>query len=168
MSTISFWSTISDAIFPTYRTGFLSFWEPSLDRLFCDGNGGDANGIRWVLVDEYQDTNRVQEEIYMTLANRGDRNLVVVGDDDQAMYRFRGGSVECMVTFDNAVQVFLGLPATSVTTYPLATNFRSHPDIVGFCDDYITSFPVMSSRAQGSRENRLWLPEAPFQALTRR
>lgn len=130
--------------FSHLQVRFLDFLATPVGRTFLDGIGTDSPGIRWVLVDEYQDTNRIQEEIYMTLANRGDRNLVVVGDDDQAMYRFRGGSVECMVTFDDAVQTFLGVPKTSVTTYPLATNFRSHPDIVDFCDEYITSFPVMT------------------------
>ena len=120
----------------TSTSALFEFLGIQLGQVFRDGNGGDANGIQWVLVDQYQDTNRVQEEIYMTLADRGNYNLMAVGDDDQAMYRFRGGSVECMVSFDNAVEVFLEVPATSVMTYPLATNFRSHPDIVAFCDDY--------------------------------
>jgi DNA helicase II / ATP-dependent DNA helicase PcrA len=130
--------------FSHLQARFLDFLTTPVGRAFLDGNGTENSGIRWVLVDEYQDTNRIQEEIYMTLSDRGDRNLVVVGDDDQAMYRFRGGSVECMVTFDDAVQTFLGLPKTSINTYPLSTNFRSHPDIVDFCDEFITSFPVMA------------------------
>ena len=79
-----------------------------------------------MLVDEYQDTNLIQEEIYLTLANRVPFNIVVVGDDDQALYRFRGGSVECMVTFDQACAVFLGLAPGSIARYPLVANFRSH------------------------------------------
>ena len=138
--------------FSHLQARFLEFLGTPVGQAFCDGTSTDTGGIQWVLVDEYQDTNRIQEEIYMTLANRGDRNLVVVGDDDQAMYRFRGGSVECMVTFDDAVQMFLGLPKASVTTYPLSTNFRSHQDIVGFCDDYITSFPRWQTRRAGFRE----------------
>jgi len=130
--------------FSHLQARFLEFLRTPVGQAFLDGNSSDYNGIQWVLVDEYQDTNRIQEEIYMSLANRGSYSLVVVGDDDQAMYRFRGGSVECMVTFNDAVQVFMGLPATSVISYPLSTNFRSHPDIVEFCDDYITSFPVMN------------------------
>lgn len=135
--------------FSHLQARFLEFLVTPVGQAFCDGTGTDTNGIQWVLVDEYQDTNRIQEEIYMSLANRVDHNLVVVGDDDQAMYRFRGGSVECMVTFDDAIQVFMGISAASVATYPLSTNFRSHPDIVKFCDDYITSFSVMGQ--PGSR-----------------
>jgi len=122
---------------------FLAFLNSPIGQSFLGGDAFGNGGIQWVLVDEYQDTNRIQEEIYMVLGSRGSRNLVVVGDDDQAMYRFRGGSVECMVTFDKAVEYFMGIPATSVQPYPLSTNFRSHPDIVSFCDAFITSFPIM-------------------------
>jgi DNA helicase-2/ATP-dependent DNA helicase PcrA len=131
--------------FSQLQARFLDFLKGPLGRSFRDGDGTAVNpGIRWVLVDEYQDTNPVQEEIYFELANRSPHNLVVVGDDDQAMYRFRGGSVECMVTFDDACNVFLGIPKATVARYPLVDNFRSHPEIVSFFDDYIGSFPVMS------------------------
>jgi DNA helicase-2/ATP-dependent DNA helicase PcrA len=124
---------------------FLEFLHTPVGRQFRDGDASaDAPGIRWVLVDEYQDTNLIQEEIYLTLANRAPFNIVVVGDDDQAMYRFRGGSVECMVTFDEACRAFLGIPTASVRRFPLVANFRSHPSIVSFCDSYITSFAAMA------------------------
>lgn len=132
---------------------FLDFLGTQLGRDFRDGDGtGNRPGILWVLVDEYQDTNPIQEEIYFRLAARAPHNLVVVGDDDQAMYRFRGGSVECMVTFDQACQVFLNINPTAVARYPLTTNFRSHPLVVDFCNQYVSSFPVMTqpgSRAPG-------------------
>jgi DNA helicase-2/ATP-dependent DNA helicase PcrA len=57
--------------------------------------------VRHVLVDEYQDTNPIQEEIYLTLVDTS-KNLCVVRDDDQALYRFRGSAVECMVNFESA------------------------------------------------------------------
>ncbi len=123
---------------------FLSFLSTPLGQSFLTGDGSPANpGIQWVLVDEYQDTNPMQEEIYFQLARRAPHNLVVVGDDDQAMYRFRGGSVECMVTFDRACQAFLGLNPSTVARYSLVDNFRSHTDIVDFINDYITAFPLM-------------------------
>lgn len=123
---------------------FLEFLQTPLGTHFRDGDRKQGHpGIQWVLVDEYQDTNLIQEEIYLTLANRKPYNVVVVGDDDQAMYRFRGGSVECMVTFDNACKTFLGIKPASVTKYPMTENYRSHPDIVGFCNQYITAFPAM-------------------------
>ncbi|HWW60421.1 MAG TPA: ATP-dependent helicase, partial [Thermoanaerobaculia bacterium] len=120
---------------------FLEFLTTPLGQVFRDGGGGQP-GIEWVLVDEYQDTNLLQEEIYLTLAHAKPSNIVVVGDDDQSLYRFRGGSVECMVTFDAACTTYLeGTP--TVSRYPLIDNFRSHPAIVNFCSDYIEAFPAM-------------------------
>lgn len=131
--------------FSHLQSRFLEFLHGSLGRQLLTGDPATgACGIRWVLVDEYQDTNLMQEEIYLTLAGQAPHNLIVVGDDDQALYRFRGGSVECMVTFDQACQTFLGLSASAVARYPLVANFRSHPSIVNFCNDYITAFPSMA------------------------
>lgn len=131
--------------FAHLQAKFLEFLASPLGETFKEGSEESGMpGIEWVLVDEYQDTNLIQEEIYMTLAQGAGRNLVVVGDDDQALYRFRGGSVECMVTFDAACETFLGIQRADVQSYPLVANFRSHPQIVDFCNDYITSFPAMS------------------------
>ena len=127
---------------------FLDFLHTTIGQRFRDGDEA-VEGIRWILVDEYQDTNLIQEEIYLTLACRKPFNIVVVGDDDQAMYRFRGGSVECMVTFDQACHTFFGVDSKLVSRYPLVANFRSHPDIVSFCNDYITAFP--STNQAGAR-----------------
>jgi DNA helicase-2/ATP-dependent DNA helicase PcrA len=129
---------------------FLEFLQTALGRQFRDGGPDDqGSGIIWVLVDEYQDTNLIQEEIDLTLANRAPHNVVIVGDDDQALYRFRGGSVECMVTFDQACRAYLGVLPGNVARYPLVSNFRSHADIVSFCNSYITAFPAM--RLAGAR-----------------
>ncbi len=123
---------------------FFDFLQLPLGQSFLLGDSTPNNqGIQWVLVDEYQDTNPMQEAIYFQLASRSPHNIVVVGDDDQAMYRFRGGSVECMVTFDDACNAFLRLPKNAVARYDLTDNFRSHSDIVKFYDDYIRGFSIM-------------------------
>lgn len=123
---------------------FLEFLQTPLGQHFRDGDEAQGHpGIKWVLVDEYQDTNLIQEEVYLTLASRPPFNVVVVGDDDQAMYRFRGGSVECMVTFDQACRTYLGISPTSVLSYPMVENFRSHAGIVDFCNKYVAAFPAM-------------------------
>jgi len=130
--------------FSQLQARFLEFLTTPVGQTFREGDETTGNGgIDWVLVDEYQDTNPMQEEIYFQLADRKPHNLVVVGDDDQAMYRFRGGSVECMVTFDDACNSFLGIPKANVAKYNLVDNFRSHPVIVDFFDGYIRAFPVM-------------------------
>jgi DNA helicase-2/ATP-dependent DNA helicase PcrA len=95
-----------------------------------------------ILVDEYQDTNPIQERIYLSLARHVPYNITVVGDDDQALYRFRGGNVACMVNFDKACLAAFG---TQPKIIQLDQNYRSHPDIVRFFSDYITSFPEMTA-----------------------
>jgi DNA helicase-2/ATP-dependent DNA helicase PcrA len=59
---------------------------------------------RWILVDEFQDTNHVQFELIRLLAGTR-RNLTVVGDDDQSIYRFRGAKIENILQF---LEVFPG------------------------------------------------------------
>lgn len=95
-----------------------------------------------MLVDEYQDTNPIQESIYLRLTDGAPHNITVVGDDDQALYRFRGGTVECMVGFPAACQASWGVVPT--IKY-LSDNHRSDNDIVQWCNAYIASFPQMAA-----------------------
>lgn len=88
--------------------------------------------IRYVLVDEYQDTNYIQEQILTSLASAtGTNNFCVVGDEDQALYRFRGATVRNILEFAN--------------TFPeckqvhLMTNYRSHPGIINLYNRWMTS-----------------------------
>ena len=123
---------------------FLEFLNSPSGSRFLKGDGSsDYPGIHHVLVDEYQDTNPIQEKIYLQLTQHPPHNLCVVGDDDQALYRFRGGTVECMVNFDRACQEAWG-HQIKVTQRPLSTNYRSHPKIISWCDKYIRSFDVMT------------------------
>jgi DNA helicase-2/ATP-dependent DNA helicase PcrA len=129
---------------------FLDFLSTPRGVLFLSGDGTPEHpGIAYVLVDEYQDTNLIQEAIYLRLTEPRPHNLTVVGDDDQALYRFRGATVECMVTFDKSCQRAWGIRATSVRELPLMANYRSHPRIVDWCNDYIESFDLM--RRPGAR-----------------
>ena len=96
---------------------FLEFLDsPSGSRFIQGENSSDHPGINHVLVDEYQDTNPIQENIYLKLTQRSPHNLCVVGDDDQALYRFRGGTVECMVNFDRACQSAWGTGVNGAQT----------------------------------------------------
>lgn len=86
-----------------------------------------------VIIDEYQDTNAIQEKIFFRLAGSS-RNLCVVGDDDQALYRFRGARVENLVRFEDRCQQHLGLRPERID---LSINYRSRSSVVDFCGDFI-------------------------------
>ena len=120
---------------------FYDFLQVPMGQELLQGVPDKHPSLSHILVDEYQDTNPVQERIYLGLAGQGPHNLTVVGDDDQALYRFRGGTVACMVNFDKACQASWGIDPTSKQ---LIENYRSHRQIVGFFNDYITSFPEMN------------------------
>ncbi len=89
---------------------------------------GSGEVFEHVIVDEYQDTNTIQERIFFKLAS-GTKNLCVVGDDDQALYRFRGATVENFVQFPQRCQTYLGVPPRQIA---LDINYRSRSHIVNF------------------------------------
>ena len=122
---------------------FREFLDTAQGNLFLSGEGTSVRlPLTHLLVDEYQDTNPIQESIYFRLANAPPHNITVVGDDDQALYRFRGGTVECMVGFPAACQTSWGVNPSIVY---LSNNHRSDGDIVQWCNTYIASFPQMAA-----------------------
>ena len=86
--------------------------------------------LRYVLVDEYQDTNYVQEQLLLKLTEKT-RNLCVVGDEDQSLYRFRGATVRNILEFPQR------LPGCAIVK--LTTNYRSHRAIVERYDRWMAS-----------------------------
>ena len=89
--------------------------------------------FKHVIIDEYQDTNAIQEKIFFALSN-GHKNICVVGDDDQSLYRFRGATVENLVKFEERCKNHLGI---NPHTIDLNTNFRSRAKIVDFYKQFI-------------------------------
>ncbi|HMQ96613.1 MAG TPA: ATP-dependent DNA helicase [Candidatus Nanoperiomorbaceae bacterium] len=105
--------------------------QHALDLL--NSHAGAGAIFHHVIIDEYQDTNTIQERLFFALAN-GHRNLCVVGDDDQALYRFRGATVENFVEFADRCQQYWALKPNEI---PLLTNYRSREPIVKFYQRFI-------------------------------
>lgn len=134
-----------------YRCDFDHLQEIFLKFLFLERGkkflkGDESKGrppVKHILVDEYQDTNPIQEEIYFKMAENSPHNLVVVGDDDQALYRFRGGTVESMVTFSKKCESKWNIKAKQLQ---LKNNYRSHKKLVDWINWYISSFDLMKQK----------------------
>ncbi len=77
--------------------------------------------FKYVLVDEYQDTNRIQSELIDLLVNHH-KSLMVVGDDAQSIYSWRGADMEHILAFETRY--------LDATIYKIETNYRSVPEII--------------------------------------
>lgn len=84
----------------------------------------------YLMVDEYQDTNTIQERILLLLAGER-RNLCVVGDDDQGLYRFRGATIRNILEFPALFD------EGQCKQVALTVNYRSHPDIIRFYNEWM-------------------------------
>ena len=107
-----------------------------LRRLNSDSLNVFLNDIKIILVDEYQDTNLLQESIYFKIAEsaiENGGNITVVGDDDQSLYRFRGASVDLFTNFIERIAK-IGIEAKEVN---LKTNYRSTENIIDLCNDFV-------------------------------
>ena len=92
--------------------------------------------IKIVLIDEYQDTNLIQEDIYFTIAQsalQNNGNITVVGDDDQSLYRFRGATVDLFTNYENRIRQRLGIDVEEIN---LRTNYRSTENIIDHCNQF--------------------------------
>ncbi len=106
-----------------------------------------AEQFQHILVDEYQDTNRLQAEIIDLLAVKH-RNVMVVGDDAQSIFAWRGAE------FTNIYEFPQRYPEAA--TYKLETNYRSTPEILGLANTSIANnrrqFPKMLQAVKKSRD----------------
>ena len=98
------------------------------------------NRFRYIMVDEYQDTNTVQFELVRLLAS-GSRNLCVVGDDDQSIYKFRGANIKNILNFEKVFEY--------EKVIKLEQNYRSTGNILNAANAVI-------SHNVGRKDKTLW------------
>ena len=107
------------------------------------------NRFKHVLVDEYQDTNLIQNELVSLLAAEH-RNICVVGDSDQSIYQFRGADVRNILNFE---KVF-----SDATVIVLDQNYRSTQTILDAANEVI-------SRNSGRQPKDLWTEEGVGESI---
>lgn len=88
--------------------------------------------IRYIMIDEYQDTNYIQEQLVFLLGGEH-QNICVVGDDDQGLYRFRGATIRNILEFPHK------FPDGVCKIIPLVINYRSNSDIVDFYNQWMVT-----------------------------
>jgi len=91
---------------------------------------GIKRKIKYVMVDEYQDTNYIQEQLLLLLASP-QNNICVVGDEDQSIYRFRGATVRNILEFSR------NYPDCKIRK--LTINYRSHEKIIRDYNKFMVS-----------------------------
>ncbi len=110
------------------------------------------NKFRYVLVDEYQDTNYAQFVLTKLLSDKY-RNIMVVGDDDQSIYRFRGATVENILSFDKTYP--------DATVIKLEQNYRSTENILSAANAVIKNNDKRHSK-------KLWCDKGVGEKITLR
>ena len=109
-----------------------------------------TNKFRYVMVDEYQDTNHAQYVLVSLLAS-GRNNLCVVGDDDQSIYRFRGATIENILNFEDEYR--------GAKTIRLEQNYRSTSTILDAANRVI-------SNNKGRKGKTLWTDNGEGSKIT--
>lgn len=108
--------------------------------------------LKYIMVDEYQDTNYVQEQIALLLAGSR-QNLCVVGDDDQGLYRFRGATVRNILEFPNKF--------ARCRLVKLVVNYRSEPGIIDFYNQWMDQQAQLHFCWGNCRHSKTILPSRP-------
>jgi DNA helicase II / ATP-dependent DNA helicase PcrA len=128
---VKYYNMLDRYQFMSFGTQIVRAVEALGDR---DVHSRLTHDLRHLIVDEYQDVNPAQEQLIKRLAKpQGSAELVVVGDDDQAIYQWRGSNVRNIVTFAKRYP--------DVTQFNLLANRRSRPGIVGLANGFAQSIP---------------------------
>jgi DNA helicase-2/ATP-dependent DNA helicase PcrA len=129
---------------------FYDFLGSEEAEPFLKGDEKYYPGLYHVFVDEYQDSNPLDEELYFTLAKKSKgKGLTVVGDPNQALYRFRGAVIDCFFRFEGRAKRELG---GKIRTVFLKKNYRSELSIVAFINKFLLSYVKRRETLQGLLE----------------
>jgi DNA helicase-2/ATP-dependent DNA helicase PcrA len=128
----------------------LFYWETLL-REHRELRARYGGQFQHILVDEYQDTNRIQADIVDLLAE-GHGNIMVVGDDSQSIYSFRGANFANILTFPQRY------PKARV--FKLEINYRSTPQIL-----HLANTSILNNRVQFPKELQTVRPAGPIPSL---
>ena len=109
--------------------------EKALECLEGDTNLTKSikDNLKYLIVDEYQDVNPLQEKLINKLQEISNCKLVVVGDDDQNIYQWRGSNNKYIIDFENKFD------KNSVKTIPLSVNYRSSEGITKLSEALISN-----------------------------
>ena len=148
-------------VFVEYQARLVSAGAMDFDDLLVNTVGllrahaevldGYQQRFEHVLVDEYQDTNPVQNDLVVLLA-AGHRNIFVVGDSDQSIYQFRGADIRNILEFEQAFP--------DATVVVLDQNYRSTQTILDAANTVI-------SCNTGRKPKELWTESGPGEAIVR-
>ncbi len=155
-----YWNTVAAKIYATYQERLHDAQAVDFDDLICltvrvfeecpDILEKYQRRFRYLMVDEYQDTNYAQYRLVSLLAQEH-HNLCVVGDDDQSIYRFRGATIENILQFE---EQFPGCK-----TIRLEENYRSTQHILDAANAVI-------SHNENRKAKRLWTAAGEGEKVT--
>ncbi len=138
---------------PSFKTALAIYLEKLKERRFLDFSGILRLAVdhlrkdkyivqqiqkqyKFFTIDEYQDVNPIQEKLIRLVS--GQKNVCVVGDDDQSIYQWRGADVANIIDFPTNYKL--------VTKFKLETNRRSHDKIIKCAADFISANPKRLSK----------------------
>ena len=120
-----------------------------------------SNRYKLIMVDEYQDCNSIQVDIFDTLSDliAGnsplDYSSIWVGDPKQAIYGFRGSDTELTKSVGDAIRKNETEGVSGFKTEPLDKSYRSRPDLVGFANDIFV--PIFTGKSFGMDKSKVEL-----------
>ncbi|MDD5823920.1 MAG: UvrD-helicase domain-containing protein [Firmicutes bacterium] len=147
-------------VYKAYRTEMMSNNAMDFDDLLWNGvrlleENQDildyySEKFRYIMVDEYQDTNYLQYKLIKMLASRHG-NLCVVGDDDQCIYQWRGADIRNILDFESDFK--------NTETIKLEQNYRSDANILGLANSVIKN-------NRGRKSKALWTEKEDGEKIT--